>query len=75
MRAVRGFEQFRERDPKRLVNSYSRDEYQCHSFDNHTTDLAMTNYEYARIHLFMLLPNIGRSENVDQNAEPYSNQN
>ena len=23
----------------------------------------------------MLLPNIGQSENVDQNAEPYSNQN
>ena len=39
------------------------------------TDLATTNYEYTRIHLFMLLPNIGRSENVDQNAEPYSNQN
>ena len=38
------------------------------------TDLVMTNYEYTRIHLFMLLPNIGRSENVDQNAEPYSNQ-
>ena len=38
-------------------------------------DLATTNYKYARIHLFMLLLNIGRSENVDQNAEPYSNQN
>ena len=39
------------------------------------TDLTMTKYEYVRIHLFMLLPNVGRSENVDQNAEPYSNQN
>ena len=38
------------------------------------TDLATMNYEYARIHLFMLLPNIDWSENVDQNAEPYSNQ-
>ena len=38
-------------------------------------DLATTKYEYARIHLFMLLLNISRSENVDQNAEPYSNQN
>ena len=38
-------------------------------------DLAMTNYEDARIHLFMLLPNVGQSENVNQNTEPYSNQN
>ena len=37
-------------------------------------DLATMNYEYARIHLFILLPNVGRSENVNQNAEPYSNQ-
>ena len=35
----------------------------------------MTNFEYARIHLFMLLPNISQSKNVDLNAEPYSNQN
>ena len=35
----------------------------------------MTNYEYARIHLFMLLPNGAGSENVDQNTEPSSNQN
>ena len=34
----------------------------------------MTNYEGARIHSFMLLPNGTGSENVDQNAEPYSNQ-
>ena len=60
--------------PKCLVNSYSRDEYPCHSFDNYTTDLDMTNYEGARIHSFMFLPNGTGSENVDQNAEPYSNQ-
>ena len=34
----------------------------------------MTNYEGARIHSFMLLLNGTGSENVDQNAEPYSNQ-
>ena len=34
----------------------------------------MTNYEGVRIHSFMLLPNGAGSENVDQNAEPYSNQ-
>ena len=38
------------------------------------TDLDMTNYEGARIHSFMLLPNGAGSENVNQNAEPYSNQ-
>ena len=38
------------------------------------TDLATTNYKYARIQLFILLPNGAGSENVNQNAEPYSNQ-
>ena len=36
-------------------------------------DLATTNYEGVRIYSFMLLPNSTGSENVDQNAEPYSN--
>ena len=36
-------------------------------------DLATMNYEGTGIHSFMLLRN-GGSENVDQNAEPYSNQ-
>ena len=35
----------------------------------------MANYKYMRIHSFMLLLDIGWSENVNENAEPYSNQN
>ena len=61
--------------PKALVNSYNGNDYRRHSFGNYTTDLDTTNYEYARIHLFMYYWTSADPINVEENAEPYSNQN
>ena len=61
--------------PKALVNSYNGNDYRRHSFGNYTTDLDTTNYEYARIHLFMYYRTSADPINVEENAEPYSNQN
>ena len=38
-------------------------------------DLDTTNYEYARIHLLMYYRTSADPINVEENAEPYSNQN
>ena len=61
--------------PKALVNSYNGNDCWRHSFGNYMTDLDMTNYEYARIHSFMYYRTSADPINVEENAEPYSNQN
>ena len=61
--------------PKALINSYNGNDYWRHSFGNYMTDLDTTNYEYARIHLFMYYRTSADPINVEENAELYSNQN
>ena len=61
--------------PKALVNSYNGNDYRCHSFGNYMTDLDTTNYKYVRIHLFMYYRTSADPINVEENAEPNSNQN